>query len=135
MEGRRVLQGAIGNINLNFGKMRAWRIVNAEDAEGTVDQCLLLPLAKNGLAWWPHKGGGFDIMQTLLVVPYEFHDPSRSYRSGTYKLLPYINNTQWKALLDNGLASPDDKWRSRWCGEIYANTDNEGKPRKLLIDK
>lgn len=36
-------------VNINYGAMKDWRVVRAEDASGEVCECMLIPMVKNGI--------------------------------------------------------------------------------------
>ena len=131
LQGKDTVRNSVGKISLNYGRMRAWRIVEAEDSEGHVGPCILLPLEKNGLTWHERrwKGGVFyHIYQTFLIFP-EHCCREGVPKNAQYAFAPYIGNDLYQSLVSKGFLDPRCKKRSQICGYIFPS-DSYNNPQK-----
>lgn len=61
-------------VNINYGAMKDWRVVRAEDASGEVCECMLIPMTKNGIRQ-KDDAVGIAYEQTLIACsPTDFNN-------------------------------------------------------------
>lgn len=96
---------------IKFSQMRNWRVVEAADSEGVRRQCLLLPMEMNGIFLSPnghHPYMRFGVFKT---------NPGNSERYA-YGFVPLIPHVIHEKLIEQNLASRDDKYFAKMCGGL-----------------
>lgn len=111
---------------ISYSRMRGWRVVNAEDSEGRMTQCLLLPCDVNGI-----------MLSQGLKLPFQrfkcYARPEGSvdHMKGYFRVLvPLIRAKVHDELVEKGLLAADDRKWANMCGGILPTSFVLNKQKK-----